>query len=209
MPNERLSDMTTADVMEYLQANPAEFYRIANNDPRVKLMETIHGAPGGDVDLEALVIKHKDRFPPGAKIPVDIKGKVTEAIAPTVESIAELRKELAEERKQQRLKGFHAEMIEAGAEAEDVEKIDAFMLDNDLGPKAVRTAVEKYYDSLPAEPSNTTPFTWDNPVGADQQVVEALTKASPDADLYQIAAPHFERVFNDMTKGQRTKVLAR
>ena len=202
----RLADLTTADLMEYLRENPKTYYEITNTDPRVQLMERLNAAPGGEEDIAALVRKHKDKFPPNARIPIDVKETAREAAQTAIkedrEAIADLRKELAEERKQQRLAGFRAEMVEAGASEADVEKIEQFMLDNEIGPKSVRLAVERYYEvSAPVEPTGTT-LPW-HPTNTDQEFLKKLAEAPPGTDLDEVAGPWYEKTFQDMTRGQR------
>lgn len=203
MANERLADLT-----------PAEAYEIASQDPRAKLMERLYSTPESKGDLEKLVRKHGKLFP-NAQLPPDIEGIAAETAKATVkddlQAIADLRKELAEERKAQKLTAFHAAMVEAGAQPEDVEKIDQFMLDNDFGPKAVTTAVTAYYEATPpAEPTNTGgPWGPWQPQDGDAKMMETLAQAGPNADLYQLGMPHIEQVFKDMTKGRQSKVLAR
>jgi hypothetical protein len=202
----RLADLTTADLMEYLRENPQTYHAITNTDPRVQLMERIHAAPGGEEDIAALVRKHKDKFPPNARIPIDVKEQAREAAAAAIkddlQAIKDLRAETEKERKEQRLKGFRAEMIEAGAEEADVEKIEQFMLDNEIGPKSVKLAVERYYEvTAPAEPTGTSGLPW-HPTNTDQEFLTKLAAAPIDADLDQIAAPWYEKTFQDVVKGQ-------
>lgn len=203
----RLTDLTTADLMEYMRENPQAYTAITNTDPRVQLMERIHAAPGGEEDIANLVRKHKDRFPANARIPIDVKEQAREAAAAAIkddlQALKDLRAETEKERKEQRLRGFRAEMIEAGAVEADVEKIEQFMVDNEIGPKSVALAVERYYEvTTPAEPNATAGLPW-HPTNTDQEFLTKLAAAPMDADLDQIAAPWYEKTFQDVVGSQR------
>ena len=76
------------------------------------------------------------------------------------------------------------------------------MLDNEIGPKSVALAVERYYEvTTPAEPTGTG-VPW-HPSNVDQEFLKKLVDAPQDADLDQIAAPWYEKTFQDVTRGQR------
>jgi hypothetical protein len=201
----RLADLTTAELMEYLRENPKTYWEITNTDPRVQLMERINAKPEGKEDLEGLVRKHKDVFPPTARLPIDVKEQAREAaraeIAEDKKALADLRKEVEDERKAQKLAGFRAQIIEAGGNEADVEKIEQFMFDNEIGPKSVALAVERYYEvATPAEPTGTG-VPW-QPSNVDQDFLKKLVDAPMDADLDVIAMPWYEKTFQDAVKGQ-------
>ena len=185
MANERLADLTEADVLE-----------IRSSDPRVQLMERLYNDP----EAKRAIQQHSKRLFPKASIPeIDVPALTKAAIAEDVKAIQDLRKELETDKQGRRHTAFRGELVDAGADEEDLDAIETFMVDNELGPKAVKVAVEKFYESKEiAEPRGSAPdFVWDV-AGEDGLHMKALLDAPPGADLDRINEPYAEKLFHEM-----------
>lgn len=198
MANERLADLSTADMLE-----------IAARDPRVQLMERLYTDPEAKKDVQ----KHSKRLFPNASIPeVDIPAEIGAQLKQRDDTITELTKRLDAKDKTEAHKAFRASLVDAGAQPEDVEKIETFMVENELGPKAVKFAVEKFYETgETAEPSggDMTTFPWQREPRegekdtADAAHLKRLLNAGPGEDLDLINNPWVESQFAETVRSMQ------
>ncbi len=184
MANERLQDLT-----------PAEIAEIRAGDPRVVLMEKLYGDPDAKKDIQ----KHSKRIYPKASVPeIDIPEIVKGEIKEDVEAIKTLRKELEDDKKSRRHSAFRAKLQEAGAETEDLDDIEAFMVDNEIGPKSLPIAVEKFYQAKELAEPRGAGLSPDMPLGGDDAQMKALLAAGPNEDLDKINEPFAEKIWQEM-----------
>jgi len=187
--NERLADLTQADLIE-----------IGNQDPRAKLLERLYADP----DAKADILKHSKRLHPKAAIPeFDVPEAARAAIKDDVDFVKKGKEEIEEFRKERRHERFRADLVKAGAQEEDLDKIETFMVDNEIGPKSLGLAVEKYYATLaPAEPNFESEHTFTMP-DAGSEHIKKLMAAGPGEDLDAINMPYVEKLFREMGQGRR------
>src|SRR2546425_5928737 len=144
MGNERLADLTAGEIAEAALADEGIRLKVASQDPRVQLMERLYG----DAEAKKDIQRHSKRlFPKASVLEIDVPEEAKKAIAEDVKAIQDLRKELETDKQHRAHTAFRAQLVEAGAEAKDLDAIEAFMVDNELGPKSLGIAVEKYYES--------------------------------------------------------------
>ncbi len=210
--NNRLADMTTADVLEFIEANPGLIPHIANFDSRVKLLETLDKNPK---HRKALRLMSKEAFPNAAIAEVDLPAEYEAKLKERDDKIAKLEERLDTSEKTTRYQGFRGRLRRLAAEAEDealeditegtLDEIITFMKDNDFGEKSAANAVEAFYKTkAPATPSSTearSPLEG----AADDTYMQKLLKASPSDDLYALGMPDIERVFHEEFTGSPTK----
>lgn len=194
-----LSDLTPAELAEAALANPQVFAHIASKDPRVQLMERLYGDP----EAKRAIQSHSKRLFPKASVPeIDLPEAIRGELKDDLDAVKKLRTELEDEKKGRRRQSFRARLQEAGGAAEDLDDIETFMVDNEIGPKSLTVAVEKFYESKElAEPRGAAlsdAFVAD----AKDEQMKALLTAGPGADLDKINEPFVEAVFQDMF-GQR------
>lgn len=190
-----LSDLTPAELAEAALSNPQVFAHIASKDPRVQLMERLYGDP----EAKRAIQSHSKRLFPKASVPeIDIPEIVRTELKTELDTVKALREELENDKKGRRREGFRARLQEAGGATEDLDDIETFMVDNEIGPKSVKVAVEKFYESKElAEPRGAAlsdAFVAD----AKDEQMKALLTAGPGADLDKINEPFVEAVFQDM-----------
>lgn len=179
--NERLADLTPADVLE-----------IAGHDPRVQLMERLYGDPEANKDLK----RHSKRLFPKASIPeIDIPAQLQPIIDGQKKEIDALKTRLDEADMTGKRKTFRSSLVSAGAAEKDLDAIEQFMVDNEIGPKSTKVAVEQFYAlQNPAEPTFESQHSWTMP---ESDHIKALMSAPPGADLDQINMPYVEKIWQE------------
>ena len=179
--NERLVDLTPADVLE-----------ISAHDPRVQLMERLYGDPLAKKDLQ----KHSKRLFPKASIPeIDIPAEVQTTITEQKKEIDALKGRLDAAEMGDKRKAFRASLVKEGAQEKDLDGIEQFMVDNEIGPKSTKVAVEQFYAlQSPAEPTFESQHSWTMP---ETEHIKALMSAPPGADLDQINMPYVEKIWKE------------
>jgi len=179
--NERLADLTQADVLE-----------ITAGDPRVQLMERLYGDPEANKDLK----RHSKRLFPKASIPeIDIPAQMQPVIDAQKKEIDGLKGRLDGIEMTGRRKSFRASLVKAGGTEEDLDAIEQFMVDNEIGPKSTKVAVEQFYAlQNPAEPTFESQHSWTMP---ESDHIKALMSAPPGADLDQINMPFVEKIWKE------------
>lgn len=194
-----LTDLSEAELLEFVMANPAIYRKVVASDGRVQLMERLYA----DKDAKRAMQQHSKRLFPKAEIPeIDLAADLRKELEPDFVAIKETRKELEERNKAERRRDFVRSMIEHGAHEDDVQKIEQFMLDNEIGPKSLGLAVQQYYDSSAAAEPTATAHSFALP---ENDQMRALLSAPPGADLDEINAPFVESIFNEMTGGSSKK----
>src|SRR5882724_11924890 len=140
----RLADLTEAEVLELLEAHPRVVNHVRSSDSRVVLMEKLYG----DKEAKKALQRESKRLFPNASVPeIDIPELVKGEIAGDLKAIKELREELEGDRKSRRHASFRAKLQEDGADAEDLDAIETFMVDNEIGPKSTKLAVRQFYEA--------------------------------------------------------------
>lgn len=179
--NERLADLTPADVLE-----------IAAGDPRVQLMERLYGDAEAQKDLK----RHSKRLFPKASIPeVDIPAQMQPVFDAQKKEIDALTKRLDDAEMTGKRKTFRSSLVTAGAEEKDLDAIEQFMVDNEIGPKSTKVAVEQFYAlQNPAEPTFESQHSWTMP---ETDHIKALMSAPPGADLDQVNMPYVEKIWRE------------
>jgi hypothetical protein len=192
MANDRLADLTPADVLE-----------IAGSDPRVKLMERLYSDPVAKKEIQ----RHAKRLFPQATIPeIDIPAEIEVKLKEKDDRIEKLEQRLDGDLKDRRHAGFRARLVEAGAKEGDLDSIEAFMVDNEIGPKSVTIAVDQFYASREiAEPTGTGSKVWEPVMDSDFKVFKEALDAPAGADLDAIYQPHYEKVWLDMFGAQKSR----
>ena len=185
--NERLADLTPADVLE-----------IAAQDPRVQLMERLYGDAEAQKDLK----RHSKRLFPKASIPeVDIPAQMQPIFDAQKKEIDALTKRLDDAAMTDKRKTFRGSLVTAGAEEKDLDAIEQFMVDNEIGPKSTKVAVEQFYAlQSPAEPTFESQHAWTMP---ETDHIKALMSAPPGADLDLINLPYVEKIWAETVGGAR------
>ena len=184
--NERLADLTQADVLE-----------ITAGDPRVQLMERLYGDPEAQRDLK----RHSKRLFPKASIPeIDIPAQMQPVIDAQKKEIDALTRRLDESEMSGKRKTFRGSLVTAGAEEKDLDAIEQFMVDNEIGPKSTKVAVDRFYElQNTAEPTFESQHSWTMP---ESDHIKALMGAPPGADRDQIHMPHVDKIWRE-TVGPR------
>lgn len=211
MPN-NLTDLTEAELAEALAANPTLVQKIRAADPRVQLMERLYDDPEAKREIQ----KHSKRIFPKASIAeVDIPVLVKQELKDDLDAIKALRTELQTEVRSRRHEAFRARLMEAGADKDDLDAIETFMVENEIGPKSLTVAVEKFYETKElAEPNTAAGLSPDLPVTADDKHMQALLAAPANADLDAINEPYAMQVFEEMfgreePRGRRARTSRR
>lgn len=195
----RLADLTEAELAEAALANPRIAAHIAGKDPRVQLMERLYGDPESKKDIQ----KHSKRLFPKASVPeIDIPEIVKSELKDDIDAIKALRGELQTEVKSRRHEAFRAKLHEAGAETEDLDAIETFMVDNEIGPKSIRVAVEKFYEAKELAEPRGSGLSPDLPGDPEDAHMQALLKSGPNDDLDRINEPFVQQIFNEMFGAQ-------
>lgn len=194
-----LSDLTPAEIAEAALADPRVFSHVASKDPRVQLMERLYGDP----EAKKAIQSHSKRLFPKASVPeIDIPDLVRSELKTELDSVKALREELEADKKGRRREGFRARLQEAGAEAGDLDAIETFMVDNEIGPKSLKVAVEKFYENQELAEPRGAALSDGFVADAKDEQMKALLTAGPGADLDKINEPFVEAVFQDMFGGR-------
>lgn len=202
MPRPELADLSTDELYEYVRQHPELLQDIAARDPRVKLMEEFYADPEAKKALQA----HGKRLHPKASVPeVDIPAEITTSLKPHLDKIDALTKELGDLKLGERRKAFRAGLIADGAEDGDLDAIEQFMVDNEMGVKASRQAVRAFYETkATAEPNYTSETVFTMPEGGGAEHLKALLAAAPGDDLDDINAPFVDKIMQEEF-GKRTR----
>ena len=189
---EALNAMSTEEIYEYVRQNPQLVSAVAAHDNRVKLMEEFYADPEAKADIQ----KHGKRLHPKASVPdLDIPEKINASLKADRDTIAELKKELAEIKLGGKHKVFRESLVAAGAEEKDCDAIEQFMVDNEFGPKAAAQAVRAFYETKEAAEPNYTPDSLlTMPDGGGTEYMKALLNAGPSDDLDLLTAPFVEKI---------------
>lgn len=202
-----LSDLTTADLMEWVEANPDLKRKIAESDPRVQLMETLDADPEAH---KAIRVHSKRLFPKARVLELDLPAEYEEKLKARDEKIDRLEKRLNDGEAGTRYAKFraalleHAEALDESPDDKGIDEIIAFMRDNDYGEKSAAVAVGTFYRTkAPATPN----LTDSNPLApaANDAFTKKLFAAGPSDDLMALAMPDIERIFHEEFSGSPTK----
>jgi hypothetical protein len=193
--NERLADLTPAEIAEAALSDPRIAAHIAARDPRVQLMERLYGDP----ESKKAIQQHSKRLFPRASVPeIDIPAMVRGELQEDVAAIKTLRADLEDDKKTRRHMAFRAKLQEAGADAEDLDAIETFMVDNEIGPKSLTVAVEKYYDARELAEPRGGGLSPEMPLDSKDEHMKALLATGPTEDLDRVNAPWVDKVFTEM-----------
>jgi hypothetical protein len=204
--NERLADLTPAEILEAATSDPRIVQAIAAKDPRVQLMEKLYGDP----DAKKAVQKHSKRLFPNASVPeIDIPELVRSELKDDLQAIKDLRTTLETDAKGRRHTEFRAKLLEAGAETEDLDAIETFMVENEIGPKSLGVAIEKFYASKELAEPNAPGLSPDLPLDGKDEHMKVLLATGPSDDLDEVNAPWVSKVFDDMFGAQPRRRAAR
>jgi hypothetical protein len=207
MANENLSDLTTADILELVQANPGLIPQIANFDPRIKLLETLYKKPEHRKMLKAMT---KEHFPTAEIAEVDLPAEYEAKLLERDKKITALEKRLDDGEQGTRYSRFrgalrtHAEALDEAPDDKALDEIIAFMKDNDYGEKSAAVAVGKFYETKALATPNLTAGNPLAPATGDAYVTK-LFKAGPSDDLMALAMPDIERIFHEEFTGSPTQ----
>ncbi len=200
--NERLlSDLTEQELLELAAGNPRVAKALVDSDPRVRLFETLYKDPKKAAVIEEMGIE----VAPDSNL-ARARRHARAEIADDVTAVKNLRKELEDGKKQEAEARFQSSVRDAATELgftvndKDLGDLVTFMKDNEYGPKAVKKAVEAFFEGKePAEPNAgfTSEHTFQfEDEGSDY--VKKLTEAPPFTDTSTMTLQHAERVWNDM-----------
>lgn len=193
--NERLLDLTPAEILEAAQQDPRIALAIAAKDPRVQLMERLYGDP----ESKKAIQQHSKRLYPKASVPeIDIPELVKAELADKFKEIDALKTTLETDAKGRRHEAFRSKLRESGADAEDLDAIETFMVDNEIGPKSLTVAVRQYYESKELAEPRGGGLSPDMPFDSKDDHMKALLATGPGDDLDRVNAPWVEKVFDDM-----------
>ncbi len=193
--NERLADLTEAEIYEAALANPRIAQAVAAKDPRVILQEKLYG----DKTARRRMQEDAKRLHPNASIPdIDLPTIVREELKTDLDEMRQLKKELDDDRKSRRHSAFREKLQEAGAEPGDLDAIETFMVDNEIGPKSIKIAVEKFYDAAELAEPRGAGLSPEIQFDDKDEHMKALLATGPRDDLDRINEPFVEKVFADM-----------
>lgn len=193
--NERLADLTEAELADAVLANPRIALHIASKDPRVQLMERLYG----DDDAKKSIQSHSKRLFPRASVPeIDIPILVRSELKDDLQAIKDLRATLDTEQKSRRHEAFRGRLQAAGAEAEDLDAIETFMVDNEIGPKSLTVAVEQFYAAKEIAEPRGAGLSPEMPLDSRDEHMKALLATGPGDDLDRVNEPWVNKVFDDM-----------
>jgi len=200
--NERLTDLTPQEIWEAATTNPQTAKAIRDTvdaDPRVRLFETLYKKPEFAAQIEEMGVA----VAPDSNL-ARARRHARAEIADDVAAVKALRKELEDGKVQQQQSQFHDQVRESATALgytmgeKDLAEIVTFMGENHYGPKAVKKAVEAFYETKePAEPNFESEHTFQfEDEGSDY--IKKLTEAPPFSDTSQLTLRHAEHVYRDM-----------
>jgi len=197
--NRLLSDLTEQELLDLAAANPKVYKALVDSDPRVRLFETLYKDPKKAAIIEEMGIE----VAPDSNL-ARARRHARAEIADDVAAVKNLRKELEDGKKKEAETHFQAEVRDAATELgftlqdKDLGDIVTFMKDNEYGPKAVKKAVEAFFEGRePAEPNFVSDHTFQfEDAGSDY--IKKLTEAPPFTDTSNLTLQHAEQVWNDM-----------
>jgi len=191
----RLADLTEAELAEAALENPKVAQYIASKDPRTQLMERLYGDKEGRKAIQV----HSKRLYPGSSVPeIDLPEIVRSELKDDLQAIKDLRGQLETDARGRRHEAFRGRLIAAGAESEDLEAIETFMVDNEIGPKSVKVAVEQFYQAKELAEPRGTGLSPDFLSDDRDEHMKALLATGPSDDLDRINEPYVEKVFAEM-----------
>ena len=195
MANDRLADLTEAELADAALSNPRIALHIATRDPRVQLMERLYG----DDDAKKSIQSHSKRLFPKASVPeIDIPNLVRSELKDDLQAIKDLRSTLDTETKSRRHEAFRGRLQAAGAEPEDLDAIETFMVDNEIGPKSLSVAVEQFYATKEIAEPRGSGLSPEMPLDSKDEHMKALLATGPGDDLDRVNQPWVEKVFDEM-----------
>ena len=195
MANDRLLDLTPAEIAEAALADPRIAHYVASKDKRVLLMEKLYDDP----ESKKAIQQHTKRLHPNASVPeIDIPNLVRTELKDDIDAIKALRTTLESDTKARRHDAFRARLREAGAEAEDLDAIETFMVDNEIGPKSVTVAVEQFYASKELAEPRGAGLSPEYTMDSKDEHMKALLATGPGDDLDRVNEPWVNKVFDDM-----------
>lgn len=193
--NERLLDFTPAEIAEAALTDPRIAAAVAAKDARVQLMERLYGDP----ESKKAIQQHAKRLYPKASVPeIDIPELVRSELKDDLQAIKDLKTTLETDAKGRRHEAFRARLREAGADPEDVDGIETFMVDNEIGPKSLTVAVQKYYETKALAEPRGGGLSPEMPLESKDEHMQALLATGPGDDLDRVNAPWVEKVFDTM-----------
>jgi hypothetical protein len=194
-----LSDVSEQELLELAASNPKVYKALVDSDPRVRLFETLYKKPEFAAKIEEMGIE----VAPESSL-ARARRHASAAIADDVTAVKQLRKELEDGKKKDTETRFHQDVQDAATELgytvsdKDLGDLVTFMKDNEYGPKAVKKAVEAFYEGRePAEPNFVSEHTFQfEDEGSDY--IKKLTEAPPFTDTSTLTLQHAEKVWGDM-----------
>ena len=192
---EKLADLTEGDIYEAALANPKIAAAVAAKDNRVILQEKIYS----DKIARKRMQEDSKRLFPNASIPeLDIPELIRSELKSDLDEIKALKAQLETDVKSRRHDAFRAKLREAGADAEDLDAVETFMVDNEIGPKSVSVAVEKFYQAKEIAEPRGMGLSPEMPLDSKDEHMKALLATGPGEDLDRVNEPWVEAVFQDM-----------
>ena len=189
-------------LLDLAAANPKVYKALVDSDPRVRLFETLYKKPEFAAKIEEMGIEAA----PDSTL-ARARRHAAAAIADDVTAVKTLRKELEDQKAKDRETAFQTQVHDAATELgytvsdKDLGDLVTFMKENEYGPKAVRKAVEAFYEGRdPAEPNFVSEHTFqfeDN----DSQYVKTLVEKSdkdPFGDRSNDTLIHAEKTWREM-----------
>lgn len=194
-----LSDLTEQELLELAAANTKVYKALTDSDPRVRLFETLYKDPKKAAIIEEMGIE----VAPESSL-ARARRHARAEIADDVTAVKNLRKELEAGKQKESEERFQSEVRDAATELgftvtdKDLGDLVTFMKDNEYGPKAVKKAVEAFYEGRePAEPNFASEHTFQfEDEGSDY--IKALNAAPPFTDTSQLTLQHAEKTWNQM-----------
>ena len=188
-------DLSTEDLFQHVREHPELARAIGDLDPRARLMDELYSDPEAKKDIQ----RHGKRLHPKASVPdIDIPAEIQTSLKADREKITALENELKDIKMGDRRKAFRVSLLDAGAEATDLDAIEQFMVDNEIGPKSVKTAVRAFYETRDtAEPNFTPESAFTMPDGGGAAHIKALLEAGPGDDLDDINSPFVEKIVKE------------
>ena len=197
------------------ELTPAQLNELIGRDPRVQLMERLYTKPENRKVMQEMTAKEfPTAYIPEQEMRREVRGELDGLRAEN----EKLRERLDNDDKNRRYSAFRSTIVSEGQRRvgrtltdEEIKAVETFMVDNQIGPKSVNLAVDRYFDGLEtAEPTaDQFTFPWQRPGGeqdADVQHLKRLMAAGPADDLDIINAPFVEKNFRETVaamNGQR------
>ena len=219
-----LTELSDQQLLDLAASRPRVYKALTDSDPRVQLHERIYNA-NGTLKVNGKDLRFRDVIEEmGVAIAPDSniarsRRHAASVINDDVVAIKRMRQELQDEKQTARYQGFRetlrarAQQLGYAPKDEDVDKIEAFMRDNEYGQKSADVAVEKFYETqetaVPNFESENT-FTFGD---EDSVYKKALLDSPLWSDTSSLTMAHAERVWTEMygadRNGRRRNPMAR